>query len=604
MNGGKDATTAAAAAATTEAEGGVRDGGRVHGSVALQDVHGDSEMRVVEDDEAFSEYDSDVEAEERKQGIPWYIVTPENRRAWDILQAIILVYVSIMVPVRVGFGMTVVGVDFVIDMLIDVYFITDIGLSFISAIEDDNNPEVLVTDLKKIMRSYLSSWFIIDILASMPTDLITRIVQNTFVCSLSNTCAYGAVSGSNSAQLFKLFKLLRLIRLIKLVRIVRIGRLVDKYQDQMFLIMPFLSLGKLILGLLFMAHIMGCFFFFFSTSDWRTPEEQAEVSEQELSTWLTKEFGDTAEEEVDLLDKYIASMYWAFTTMTTVGYGDISATTKSERTFAIIGMIVGGFIFSAVIASMSDVYASTNVSGVAQQQRMDQVSCYVREAHLPELLRTRVLSFFRRQHVKGYDENQLLAELPFALRSDVLAHCYSHLISRVGLFEECDNIFITEVCARMRTVKFANGATIFQRGEIGTHVYFLDIGSVNVLDALGHVFIQLQEGAFFGEGAVACGVMKRAFNYRSHGPCELCLVKAELFQPILDAYPEIKARMEEEYENKRRLFHRLEYESLKRNGISENEIQSLMGHRSGSIFISAIALSAQTSTANAGEPSA
>ena len=178
------------------------------------------------------------------------------------------------------------------------------------------------------------------------------------------------------------------------------------------------------------------------------------------------------------------------------------------------------------------------------------------------------------------------------MRSDVLAHCYSHLISRVGLFEECDNVFITEVCARMQPVKFSNGATIFQRGEIGTHVYFLDVGSVNVLDALGNVFLQLQEGAFFGEGFVACGVTKRAFNYRSHGPCDLCLVQAEMFKPILEAYPDVQTRMEEEYENKRRLFVRLEYESLKRAGLTVNEIGSIMGYKAGGQAMEALLKSA------------
>lgn len=34
--------------------------------------------------------------------------------------------------------------------------------------------------------------------------------------------------------------------------------------------------------------------------------------------------------------QYVASMYWAFTTLTTVGYGDISAKTVAERIYAII----------------------------------------------------------------------------------------------------------------------------------------------------------------------------------------------------------------------------------------------------------------------------
>ena len=60
-------------------------------------------------------------------------------------------------------------------------------------------------------------------------------------------------------------------------------------------------------------------------------------------------FGDDHPTARDVVDRYIASIYWAFTTMTTVGYGDISATTRMERVIACFGMIVGGFVFSAII---------------------------------------------------------------------------------------------------------------------------------------------------------------------------------------------------------------------------------------------------------------
>jgi len=66
--------------------------------------------------------------------------------------------------------------------------------------------------------------------------------------------------------------------------------------------------------------------------------------------------------------KYIASMYWAFTTMTTVGYGDISAVTMSERIFAMLGMLVGGFVFSALIGTISHLFESRDLSKLAKHR--------------------------------------------------------------------------------------------------------------------------------------------------------------------------------------------------------------------------------------------
>jgi hypothetical protein len=49
-------------------------------------------------------------------------------------------------------------------------------------------------------------------------------------------------------------------------------RLFEKYQDDLFKYMHLLSVGKLIVILLYMGHIFGCFFHYFSAEDWRTPE--------------------------------------------------------------------------------------------------------------------------------------------------------------------------------------------------------------------------------------------------------------------------------------------------------------------------------------------
>jgi hypothetical protein len=56
-------------------------------------------------------------------------------------------------------------------------------------------------------------------------------------------------------------------------------------------------------------------------------------------------------------------MYWTITTITTVGYGDISGSTPIEKSFCILIMVIGviGFSFqSATLASIIQNYDNQN----------------------------------------------------------------------------------------------------------------------------------------------------------------------------------------------------------------------------------------------------
>ena len=59
-------------------------------------------------------------------------------------------------------------------------------------------------------------------------------------------------------------------------------------------------------------------------------------------------------------EQYIASLYWAFATMTTVGYGDIYPITILEKIFAMMSMIVACGVFAYVVGSIETIVRRSN----------------------------------------------------------------------------------------------------------------------------------------------------------------------------------------------------------------------------------------------------
>ena len=55
-------------------------------------------------------------------------------------------------------------------------------------------------------------------------------------------------------------------------------------------------------------------------------------------------------------DQYITSFYFTITTITTVGYGDISAGTTSEKIICIFIMLIGVIAFSFASGSLASIF--------------------------------------------------------------------------------------------------------------------------------------------------------------------------------------------------------------------------------------------------------
>ena len=123
----------------------------------------------------------------------------------------------------------------------DLYFLIDVGLNLVTGITDPDEDGRIIYEPKIIIKSYLKSWFPIDFMAILPVDLAIRIVDHRMLCALKppwGTCNEDDAEAKTSGQLVKLFKLLRLFRLLKLLRLMRMTRIFDRYQDDLFPLLP------------------------------------------------------------------------------------------------------------------------------------------------------------------------------------------------------------------------------------------------------------------------------------------------------------------------------------------------------------------------------
>jgi hypothetical protein len=81
--------------------------------------------------------------------------------------------------------------------------------------------------------------------------------------------------------------------------------------------------------------------------------------------------------------RYFQSFYWAFQTVTTVGYGDFSISTPSEYIWALIWMIVGVNFYSFTIGNVSSIIASMDNKAALLNSKLNTLNEYALKYNLP-----------------------------------------------------------------------------------------------------------------------------------------------------------------------------------------------------------------------------
>eukprot|EP01048_Picozoa_sp_COSAG05_P010055 COSAG05_NODE_865_length_6876_cov_357.169396_7_plen_371_part_00 len=275
---------------------------------------------------------------------------------WDLMQVALLVYVCISVPYQTGFDISVETGEFIwwVELYVDAYFLIDIMINFRTPFVDAQGK--MVYNGKAMAMRYCKGWFLIDV------SSCASLLQYFF-----EIFDFG---DSDAASKTRVAKVLRLLRLAKLLRVARLKRLVERMGDDLVtMLAPVANILFLIIGTAFAMHLISCFWYLAGSNT-----DSFEINGEVRTGWVESQ--DMDSENITMTTRYLTSLYGIM-----LGEFQLKPT-DAEKGFALVSVVVNGFIYGSVAATLSSIMMMLKAPHAEYNSKMDSLKTWMRSKKL------------------------------------------------------------------------------------------------------------------------------------------------------------------------------------------------------------------------------
>ncbi|KAK2525988.1 Kcnh7 [Columba guinea] len=444
------------------------------------------------------------------------------KAVWDWLILLLVIYTAIFTPYSAAFllndseerkrrecGYSCSPLN-VVDLIVDIMFIIDILINFRTTYVNQN--EEVVSDPAKIAIHYFKGWFLIDMVAAIPFDLL--------------------IFGSGSEETTTLIGLLKTARLLRLVRV---ARKLDRYSEY----------GAAVLMLLMcifalIAHWLACIWY--AIGNVERPYLAHKIGWLDsLGEQLGKQYNKSdASSGPSIKDKYVTALYFTFSSLTSVGFGNVSPNTNSEKIFSICVMLIGSLMYASIFGNVSAIIQRLYSGTARYHMQMLRVKEFIRFHQIPNPLRQRLEEYFQHAwtYTNGIDMNMVLKGFPECLQADICLHLNQNLLQNCKAFRGASKGCLRALAMKFKTTHAPPGDTLVHCGDVLTALYFVSRGSIEILKSDIVVAI-LGKNDIFGEMVhLYAKPGKSNADVRALTYCDLHKIQREDLLEVLDMYPE------------------------------------------------------------------
>ncbi|KAL6438576.1 hypothetical protein ACFW04_004559 [Cataglyphis niger] len=443
------------------------------------------------------------------------------KAVWDWIILLLVMYTAIFTPYVAAFVLSDTEYNsrknkkysddpiVIIDLIVDVTFIVDILINFRTTFVNSNDE--VVSHPGKIAVHYLKGWFIIDLVAAIPFDLL--------------------LVGSDTDETTTLIGLLKTARLLRLVRV---ARKIDRYSEYgaavLLLLMATFAL---------IAHWMACIWYAIGNAE--RPTLKSKVGWLDILANDTHQFyfhNNTGGPSIK--SRYITALYFTFSSLTSVGFGNVAPNTDAEKIFTIVVMLIGSLMYASIFGNVSAIIQRLYSGTARYHTQMLRVREFIRFHQIPNPLRQRLEEYFQHAwtYTNGIDMNSVLKGFPECLQADICLHLNRNLLNNCRAFEGASPGCLRALSLKFKTTHAPPGDTLVHRGDVLTSLYFISRGSIEILkDDI--VMAILGKDDIFGENpCIYPTVGKSSCNVRALTYCDLHKIHRDDLLDVLALYPE------------------------------------------------------------------
>ncbi|XP_012936081.1 potassium voltage-gated channel subfamily H member 4 isoform X2 [Aplysia californica] len=439
---------------------------------------------------------------------------------WDWLILLCTFYIAIMVPFNAAFRESGRFKDSMyIDAGVEVLFAIDIVLNFRTTFL--NKSGQVVYEGKMIAINYMRGWFLLDLLAAIPFDLLYAF----------------SVETATMVHLLKVARLLRLARLLQKI---------ERYNQYSVIV-----LAMLMCFFALLAHWLACVWYVIGKAELETSHENWTAGWLfELSERLDMVIINKTHNMPDMMTSYLTALYFTCSSLTSVGFGNVSANTNVEKIFSVCAMLVGAIMHAVVFGNVTTIIQRMYARRATFHSKTKDLKDFFRIHHFPRPLKHRIRDYFQAMWSinNGIDVKEILKDFPEDMRGEIGLHLHREILS-LPIFKEAPPGCLKTISLHTERFVCGPGELIMRKGDAVNYLYYVCSGSMEVLKE-DQVIAILGKGDIFGTDLdYDDPVSISGCDVRSLAYCELlCIQVKGLCESIL-LYPDFAETFSRELPN-------------------------------------------------------